>query len=237
MDYCVIGLGRFGAKLATSLFSKGGEVLGIDIDSNTVEKIKDHISHVAIADCTDELALRSIGVQDMDVVIIAMGEKIETSILATAILKRLGVPKIMARSVNRIQAQILTEVGAHEVFSLEEFMGEQMAAKLIAPQILENIALASGHSLVEAAVPKKFLGKSLKELNLRATARVNVIAVKKRVPAINEKGENIFKMILNDLPSPDAILNKDDILVVIGSDKNLQLIFPELGGENNDEKD
>lgn len=236
MEYCVIGLGRFGAKLATSLFSKGGEVLGIDINNNVAEKIKDHISHVAIADCTDELALRSIGVQDMDVVIIAIGETIETSILATAILKRLGVPKIMARAVNRIQAQILTEVGAHEVFSLEEFMGDQMATKLIAPQILETVTLASGHSLIEAVVPEKLLGKSLKELNLRATAGVNVIAIKRRVPAINEKGENISKVVLNDLPSPDARLNEDDILVVIGSDKNLQLVFPELRDKKNDEK-
>lgn len=228
MQYCVIGLGRFGAKLAKALFSRGGEVLGIDMDRNAVEKIKDHVSHVAIADCTDEIAMRDIGVQDLDVAVVAIGEKIETSILTTAILKRLGVVKILARAVSKAQARILSEVGAHQVFSLEEQMGEQMAARLIAPHILESVNLSPGHSLVEAVLPGNFLGKSLKELDLRAKMGVNVVALKRKVPAINERGENITKIALNYLPSPDEKLTAEDILVVVGSDDNLTALFPDL---------
>jgi trk system potassium uptake protein TrkA len=224
MEYVVIGLGRFGSKLAMSLFAHGGEVMAIDNDREAVDRIKDHVSHVAIADCTDEHSLRSLGVQDMEVAVVAIGEKVETSILATSILRRLGVPRIMSRAVTKIQSQILIEVGAHEVFSLEDQMGEQMAARLIAPHILESITLSSGHSLVEVMAKREFVGKSLKELNLRASFGVNVIAIKKRVPAINEKGENIVRLELNDLPSPDQKIASEDILVVVGSDEKIQIL-------------
>lgn len=224
MQYAVLGLGRFGSKLATSLFSRGGEVLAIDIDPDAVERIKDHVSHVAIADITDELSLRSLGLQDMDVAVVAIGEMIETSILATALLKRLGVRRILSRAVNKSQAQILTEVGASEVFSLEDQMGDQIASRLIAPHILESITLSSGHSLVEILPLKSFIGKTLKELNLRAKAGINVIAIKRKVPSINERGENTIKVVLNDLPSPDEKITDDDILVVVGQDERISAL-------------
>ncbi|HEY9071920.1 MAG TPA: TrkA family potassium uptake protein [Candidatus Ozemobacteraceae bacterium] len=224
MQYAVLGLGRFGSKLATSLFSRGGEVLAIDTDPDAIERIKDHVSHVAIADATDELALRSLGIQDMDVAVVAIGEMIETSILATALLNRLGVRRILSRAVNKSQSQILTEVGASEVFSLEDQMGEQIASRLIAPHILESITLSSGHSLVEILPLRSFIGKTLKELNLRAQAGINVIAIKRKIPSINEKGENTIKVVLNDLPSPDEKITNDDILVVVGQDERISAL-------------
>ncbi|HOT27755.1 MAG TPA: TrkA family potassium uptake protein [Candidatus Ozemobacteraceae bacterium] len=224
MQYAVLGLGRFGSKLATSLFSRGGEVLAIDSDPDAVERIKDHVSHVAIADVTDELSLRSLGLPDMDVAVVAIGEMIETSILATALLKRLGVRRILSRAVNKSQAQILTEVGATEVFSLEDQMGDQIASRLIAPHILESITLSSGHSLVEILPLKSFIGKTLKDLNLRAKAGINVIAIKRKVPSINERGENTIKVVLNDLPSPDEKITDDDILVVVGQDERISAL-------------
>jgi len=224
MQYAVIGMGRFGAKLAMSLFSRGGEVMAIDSNKDSIERIKDHVSHVAITDCTDELALRNVGVQDMDVVVVAMGEQVETTILTTAILRRLGVRRILSRAVTKTQAQILSEVGAHEVFSLEDQMGEQMATRLIAPHILESITLSSGHSLVEILPIKDFIGKSLKEMDLRAKAGINVIAIKRKVPSINERGENITKIVLNDLPSPDEKITIDDILVVVGQDERIEAL-------------
>ncbi len=224
MQYAVLGLGRFGSKLATSLFARGGEVLAIDSDPDAVERIKDHVSHVAIADVTDELALRSLGLQDMDVAVVAIGEMIETSILATALLKRLGVRRILSRAVNKSQSQILGEVGASEVFSLEDQMGDQIASRLIAPHILESITLSSGHSLVEILPLRSFIGKTLKELNLRAKAGINVIAIKRKIPSINEKGENTIKVVLNDLPLPDEKITNDDIMVVVGQDERISAL-------------
>lgn len=222
MQYAVIGLGRFGSKLATSLFSRGGEVLAIDIDQEAVEKIKDHVSQAVIVDCTDELGMRKTGITEVDVAVVGIGDKIETTIIATAILKRLGVPRILSRALSKMQGQILSEVGAHEVFSLEEQMGAQMAGKLIAPHILENITLSSGHSLVEIEPPTDFYGKTLKELNVRANFGVNVIAIKSKLPSINEAGESIVKVHLNDLPLPDEKISPDDILVVVGKNEKIQ---------------
>jgi trk system potassium uptake protein TrkA len=225
MEFAVIGLGRFGQKLATSLFSKGGDVLAIDSDKEAVERVKDHVSHVAIADCTNEIAMRDIGIPEVDVAIVAIGENMETSILATAILRRLGVPRIMSRAVTRMQGQILTEVGAHQVFSLEEEMGEDIASRLIAPHILESITLSSGHSMVDLVPKKEFLNKTLKELNLRARYGINVIAIKRRVPDISELGENITRVVLNDLPSPDEKISEDDVIVVVGADERIQAVI------------
>ncbi len=224
MQYAVIGLGRFGSKLATSIFARGGEVMAIDIAPEAVDAIKDHVSQAVICDCTNEKAMRELGVQDLDVAIVAVGDDIETSIMVTAILKRLGVHRILSRSLSKMQGQILSEVGAHEVFSLEEQMGEQIADRLISPHIIESIKLSSGHSLIEIEPPASFLGKSLKELSLRANFGVNVIAVKTRQPGINEKGENIVKVVLNDLPSPDEKITNNDILVLVGKDEKIRQI-------------
>lgn len=228
MQFVVLGVGRFGSKLAMSLFSKGAEVMVIDKNEEAIERIKDHVTHAVIADCTDEVTLRSLGIQDMDVAIVAIGENIETSIMATAILRRLGVPKIISRAVTRMQSQILLEVGATEVFSLEEQMGEQLASKLMAPHLLDRIELSSGHSLIEVIPPSHFIGKSLRELNLRAKVGVNVIAIKRKIPYINEMGENSVKIELNDLPSPDQLITKDDILVIVGPDEKLNLLTEEI---------
>ncbi|HPW58074.1 MAG TPA: TrkA family potassium uptake protein [Candidatus Rifleibacterium sp.] len=231
MQYAVIGLGRFGAKLASSIFAKGGEVMAIDKDPEAVDAVKDHVSQAVQCDCTNEKALRELGVQDLDVAIVAVGDNIETSILVTAILKRLGVHRILSRALTKMQGQILSEVGAHEVFSLEEQMGEQIADRLISPHILESIKLSSGHSLTELEPPSAFIGKSLKELNVRAHYGVNVIAIKTRKPAINEKGENIVKMVLNDLPSPDEKISPNDILVLVGRDEKIRQLSELDSGE------
>ncbi|MBF0407086.1 MAG: TrkA family potassium uptake protein [Candidatus Riflebacteria bacterium] len=232
MEYAVLGLGRFGSKLAQALFARGGDVIAVDSDKDAVERLKEHVSHIAIADCTDELALRNLGIQDVDVAVVAIGEKIEISILTTAILRRLGVHRIMSRAVTKMQAQILTEVGAHEVFILEESMGEQIAKKLIAPHIHENITLSSGHSLVEMTPRQDFIGKTLKELNLRAAYGVNVIAVKRKIPDISENGENTTRIELNDLPSPDQKIRQDDILVLVGSNQRIEDLSKVIEQEN-----
>ena len=132
--------------------------------------------------------------------------------------------RILSRAVNKSQSQILGEVGASEVFSLEDQMGDQIASRLIAPHILESITLSSGHSLVEILPLRSFIGKTLKELNLRAKAGINVIAIKRKIPSINEKGENTIKVVLNDLPLPDEKITNDDIMVVVGQDERISAL-------------
>ncbi|RMF85982.1 MAG: TrkA family potassium uptake protein [Nitrospinota bacterium] len=221
MRFAVIGLGRFGFKVATTLAEKGTEVIAIDSNPELVEAIKDQVSEAVCLDSTDEKALRAIGIQDVDAVVVAIGNNIEASILTTAILKRLGVGRIIARAMTSLQGQILQEVGARRVVYIEEQMGEQVARSLVAPNIQEHITLSTGHSLVQLIPKKGFIGKTIREIDFRAKYGVNVIAIERRIPTITDKGENAFETQINDLPSPDDRIEENDILWVVGNEERI----------------
>jgi trk/ktr system potassium uptake protein len=176
MLFAVIGLGRFGFKLATTLAEKGAEVIAIDSNRALVDEIKDLVSQAVCLDSTDEKALRAVGVQDVDAAVVAIGVNIEASILTTALLRRLGVSRVIGRAMTKLQGQILQEVGAKKVVYLEDQMGEQVAHSLIAPHVRERITLGTGHSLVELMPRKAFIGRTLAEIDFRAKYGVNIIA-------------------------------------------------------------
>lgn len=221
MLFAVIGLGRFGFKLATTLAEKDAEVIAIDIDRSLVEEIKDLVSQAVCLDSTDEKALRAVGVQDVDAAVVAIGVNIEASILTTAILRRLRVGKIIARAMTKLQGQILQEVGARKVIYLEDQMGEQVARSLLAPHIREHITLGTEHSLVELVPRKAFIGRTIAEINFRAKYGVNIIAIEKRIPRVTERGESIYEVKVNHLPSPHDRIEEGDVLVVVGSNENI----------------
>jgi trk system potassium uptake protein TrkA len=222
MLFAVIGLGRFGFKLATTLAEKGAEVLAIDIDRELVEEIKDLVSQAVCLDSTEEKALRAVGVQDVDAAVVAIGVNIEASILTTAILRRLGVGRIIGRAMTKLQGQILQEVGARKVIYLEDQMGEEVARSLIAPHVREHITLGTGHSLVELVPRKAFVGRTIAEIDFRARYGVNIIAIEKRIPRVTERGENTYDVKVNDLPSPHDRIEEGDILVVVGSNEKIE---------------
>jgi trk system potassium uptake protein TrkA len=222
MLFAVIGLGRFGFKLATTLAEKGAEVIAIDCDRALVDEIKDLVSQAICLDSTDEKALRAVGVQDVDAAVVAIGVNIEASILTTAILRRLGVSKIIGRAMTKLQGQILQEVGAKKVVYLEDQMGEEVARSLIAPQVREHITLGTGHSLVELVPRKAFIGHTIAEIDFRAKYGVNIIAIEKRIPRVTERGESTYEVKVNDLPSPNDRIEEGDILVVVGSNEKIE---------------
>lgn len=221
MRFAVIGLGRFGFKVATTLAERGAEVIAIDVDRELVDEIKDWVSEALCLDSTDEKALRAVGIQDVDAVVVAIGNNIEASILTTAILKRLGVSRIIARAMTTLQGQILQEVGARRVIYIEEQMGEQVARTLIAPHIQEHIPLGTGHSLVQLTPRKEFIGKTIGELDFRAKYGVNIIAIERRIPTLTATGENKFDVQVNDLPSPHDRIEEGDTLLIVGSDERI----------------
>ncbi|HID95999.1 MAG TPA: TrkA family potassium uptake protein [Candidatus Latescibacteria bacterium] len=227
MQFAVIGLGQFGFKVATTLAQMGGEVIAIDSNRERVEEIKDQVTQAVCLDSTDEKALRAAGIQDMDAVVVAIGENIETSILTTALLKRLKVKRIIARASTNLQGQVLAEVGAEKVIYPEDQMGEQVARSIIAPHILQHITLQTGHSLVQIVPKKEFIGKTIKEINFRAKYGVNIIAIHRKVPTITETGESGFRIEVNDLPNPDDRIEETDILVVVGSDEKIEKLARE----------
>ncbi len=221
-QFAVIGLGTFGARVAITLMQKGAEVIAIDSDPKRVEQIKDDVTQALCLDATDEDALAKSGVLDVDAVIVAMGEQMEAAIIATSILKKLGAAQVITRAASSLYARILKDVGADRIILIEEQMADQLAKTLMTPDLIDQIPLTSNHSLVEIRAPQHMIGKKLGQLDIRRRYRVNIIAIKKRVPIITPEGESGFQEQINDLPGPDDIIEQDDILVVVGNDEDIE---------------
>lgn len=228
MIVTVIGLGTFGAKTATRLFEKGAEVIAIDFDAELVDKIKDRVTHAICIDVTEEKAIRSTNISDVDVAIVAIGDNIEMSILAVAMLRKLGVGKIIARATNKLHEHVLKEIGASEILKVEEEMGEIVASKIVAPHVLQRYNFAAGYSIVEIKLGKKYKGKTLVESQIRQNFSLNIVALQKRVPYITEEGKSAFRVEINDSPLPMDIIEADDIVVLVGSEHNFNNLFTEL---------
>jgi trk system potassium uptake protein TrkA len=221
-QYAVIGLGTFGKKVALTLASKGGDVVVIDRDKERIEEIKDQVSAAMIMDSTDEYAMRSAEIGNIDAAVVALGDNQEEAILTTAVLRKLGVPYIIARAINAQYAEVLRTIGAQKVVIIEEQMGETIAKRLLSPEIYQHVVLTTGHSLVEIQARKEFIGKSLKELDFRRSYGVNIIAIQRKIPHVDDDGKVTYTVSVNDIPGPDDIVQKDDILVVVGADKNIE---------------
>jgi trk system potassium uptake protein len=208
-QYAVIGLGRFGSSLATTLYQAGNEVLGIDRNEERIEEYKDVVTYAVVADSTDEEALKKVGIRNFDAVIVAIGDDIQASILTVLVLKELGVNKVVAKAINKRHGQVLYKVGADWVVFPERDMGERVATQLMSPNVLDYIELAKDYSIEEVKVHPSMIGKNLRELNFRAKFNITVIA-------IISGGE------VSISPSPDQIIKEGDILVVVGENKDLE---------------
>ncbi|UCD18872.1 MAG: TrkA family potassium uptake protein [candidate division WOR-3 bacterium] len=221
-QFAVIGLGTFGKKVATTLAEKGADVIAIDKSRESVDGIKEDVSAAIVLDSTDEEAMKAADIQDVDAAVVALGDNQEEAILITAILKKMGVSRIIARAINKLYAHVLKSVGADTVIVIEERMGEDVAKRLLSPEIYQQVVLTTGHSLVEIEVRPEFVGKSLRQLDLRRTYGVNIIAIQKKTAQVNDEGKISYKVEVNDIPGPDDKLEKGDILVVVGADESIE---------------
>jgi trk system potassium uptake protein TrkA len=221
-QFAVIGLGAFGKKVAFTLSEKGAHVIAIDKNRESIEEIKERVSAALVLDSTDEDAMKAAGIKDVDAAVVALGDNQEEAILITAILKKLGVSKIVARAINQLYAHVLKSVGADNVIVIEEQMGEDLAKRLLSPEIYQHVVLTTGHSLVEIEARPEFIGKSLRQLDFRRTFGVNVIAIQKKIPTVNDEGKVAYTIEVNDVPGPDDRIEKGDVLVVVGADDNIE---------------
>jgi trk system potassium uptake protein TrkA len=211
-QFIVIGIGRFGSALAQRLYELGHEVLALDSDEEEIQEISDKVTHAVTADATDEHVLRSLGVRNFDVGVVSIGSDIQSSIIITLMLKEMGVKYVVAKAQNDIHAKVLLKLGADRVVFPERDMGERVAHNLISTNILEFIELSPEHSIIEIVVPNSWVGKNLRDLNLRARFGVNVIAVK------NDETHNT----MNVSPKADDPVKAGNVLVVIGSNEDLR---------------
>ncbi len=207
----VVGLGRLGISMVETLDSLGHEVLAIDKKEDVIQDLADDLPnvHLVAADATDEDVVRGLNVEGFDAAAVMIGENhIEAGILATATLKEVGVPKIVARATNGIHARVLERVGADRVIQPEREIGEQLARTIASPVLLDYVDLGEDEALMEAQVPRAWLDKSLSELDLSQKMGLTVMVLK-------PKGGP------GTLPHGDSVLHEGDVLVVGGSKKAL----------------
>jgi trk system potassium uptake protein TrkA len=207
-QFVVIGLGRFGASIAETLYSLGNDVLAVDKDEDSIQRISDKVTHAIQADAIDENSLRALGISNFDVAIISIGENIQSSIMATLLVKELGVKHIIAKATNALHAKVLYKTGADRVVFPERDMGVSVAHNLVSSNILEYIELSPDYSIAEAITPKEWYNKTLRELNIRSQYGINIVAIKR------SNGVHVS-------PSADDIIKPDDVIVVIGSNEEL----------------
>jgi len=221
-QFGVIGLGRFGSSVARTLSEEGHQVLGVDIDEDAVQAASEYVTQVVQVDGIDEKSLRSIGMDNVDVAVVGIGDQIEASILITLNLKEIGVKEIVCKAVTENHRKVLEKVGATKIVFPERDMGIRIAKSLISPKILEHIGLSSQCSILEMEPPDEFVGKTLQDLDLRAKYGLNVIAIKKQT---TDKVLAKYKKEEIDIsPTPERIIKKDDVMVVIGSNKNIEKV-------------
>ena len=177
-QFVVIGLGRFGASIATTLYSLGNDVLVIDKNEDLIQDIASEVTHAVQADATDENALKSLGIRNFDVAIISIGGDIQSSVMATLIVRELGVKYIIAKGNGELHAKVLYKIGADRVVLPEKDMGVRVAHNIISSSILDYIELSSDYSIMEVKAFKDWVGKDLKSLDLRKKYGINVIAIK-----------------------------------------------------------
>lgn len=230
--YAVIGLGQFGYQVAISLTQKGFEVIALDSDPEVVSEIKDLVSDAIILDVTDEKSMRSIDIDHVDEAVVAIGSNVQSSLLCTALLQRMGISKIRVRVINSLQESILKTMGITDIISIEKEMGIQLTNSLASQGVGRYIAISDRHSLIETKVPKPLIGKTLKELSMRSQYRINIVGIKAQVPIANDEGEITYVSKMTDVPDPNYPLEKHDILVIAGTDENLKK-FIRLGEEGN----
>jgi trk system potassium uptake protein TrkA len=219
--FAVFGLGAFGNEVCRVLSEKGGKVIAFDNRPQPVERIKDQVSQVMVLDSTDEEALRSAPLDNVDIAIVAIGDDVEASVLTTALLKNMGIPYIIARAVSDIHMRVLRQIGANEVINLEIEEGQRVASRLLTTEVLETIPVTEDYSIVELYVPESMVGRSLERLNLRQEYHVNVIAIERFKTNVDEEG-NPVKEERVILPTKDDVLLTDDILIVVGRNSDIE---------------
>ncbi len=218
--FAVIGLGRFGYGVAESLVQKGCEVLAIDRDEAKVQAISDIATFAVQCDATDERALKSVSTQNVDVAVVSIAENIEASILIVQTLHEMGIDSIIAKAMTTLHGKILTNLGVTEVIYPERDAAIRLAHRLVSPKVLDYLKLAPGYSVEEITVPDRFSGMSIKETKIRELHNLNIIGIKKQVNRMI-KGQLKKEDTFNFTPSPGDMIEKGDILVMIGKEHDL----------------
>ena len=210
-QFMVLGMGLFGSSLAKTLHELGHEVLAVDADEDLVEAIAPYVTQAVQIDATDEAALQELGVRNFDAVIVSIGKNLRDSILVCVIIKELGVPYLIAKATDEIHAKVLRKIGVDKVVFPERDMGMRVAKSLITPNVLEMMEFSGDYRLIEIILPAKWAGHSIIEVDVRRKYGISILAIQRD-----------GKFIVS--PSPDAVFETGDILLVLGQKDDINNI-------------
>jgi len=207
--YAVIGLGRFGSSIAETLAAAGHEVLVVDSDEVRVQEISKALIHAVVADSTDKIVLKSLGIRNFDVVIVAIGQNVQASVLTTLLLKELGVKYVVARADRFLHGKMLEKVGADRVVFPERDMGKRVAHNLMSTNVIDYFEVAPDLGIIEVKVPCQFVNASLIHSNLRQAYGITVLAIRRK-----------DQFLLS--PNPEERFLEGDQLILVGESESLQ---------------
>ena len=210
-SYIIIGLGRFGQTLARQLCALGAEVLALDKRSDLVQQVAEDVTHAVVGDGQDKEVLRALGARNFDCGIIAIGSNLAASVLTAMNLKELGVPYIICKAHDETHRKVLEKLGVDRVIIPEQENAQRLARSLNSHNVLEYIELSPDYGILEIPAPKSWIGKTIKELNVRAKLGVNIIAVE------NDKKTNVS-------PAADYRIEEGDVMVVLGDNYALETV-------------
>lgn len=210
-SFCIIGLGNFGKTLALTLAKNGHQVLVIDENENEIDEIGDQMTAAICGDATSENVLRSAGINNFDCCIVCLKDNMQDSILVTLLLKEMGASKIVARATSERHKKVLTKLGADIVVFPEKDMGQRLALTLSKNDVLEYFNLSEKYSIAEIMVPKRWVGMSIRELEVRKKYGVNIIAT----CDMNNDNFEIFN-------TPERLFKPDEKVVIVGNNDNIE---------------
>ena len=210
-QFAVIGLGTFGSYLAGRLYTKGYDVLAIDKDQDRIQVIKDQVSRATVADATDRESMEALGLNEVDAAAVCLRSDMSASILTALNLRDIGVKRLLAMATSEAHGRILEKLGVTEVFFPDKDMAFALAERLPNPNMLEFLPFIEGYSIIEIAIPREFVGKTLRDLDLINRYGIQVLAVKEIIP------EQV-----NLVPTAKYVLKDSDILILLGPDKSLE---------------
>lgn len=209
-QFVVFGLGRFGSSLATTLAEAGYEVMAVDQSEEKVQDISSVVTQAVQADVTDMDTLKELGIRNFDVAVVAIGKDIQSSIMATLLLKEMGLPYVVAKASTEEHKRVLAKLGADRIILPEHDMGKRLANNLIAGNIIDYIQLSRDYSIMEMPILEGWRDHSISDLDIRAKYEINIIAVE------SSDGE------ISVTPGPSYVLKEGDLLVVVGKNKSIQ---------------
>lgn len=213
--FAVIGLGNFGAHVARTLYEAGKDVIAIDLNGEAVQDAAEWATQAVVADATERSTLESLGIGEVDAAIISLGDRMDIITLAALHIKEMGVPHIAVKALSEEHGRILQALGIHEVIHPEKAMAIRLANRLARTDVVDFLPLLPGYAITELKAPPEFVGKSVRDLALRNTLNVQLVGIQ------HKEGE---ERRLNIVPRADDVIYEDDLLILLGEDRDLDRI-------------